>query len=210
MRANLYLAKCVNRQNMNTPQVTPNTAARSYYLVLDLEATCCDQGTIPRDETEIIEIGAVMVGAATLKPVDEFATFVRPVRYPRLTEFCLSLTSVTQHQVNEGVGLAEAISQLRQWAERYPGYLFCSWGDYDRNQILRECQHNEISYPFSDGHLNLKRQFSERQGSKKRFGMAEALHKVGLPLDGTHHRGIDDARNIARLLPYVVGTLRVP
>ena len=30
----------------------------------------------------------------------------------------------------------------------------------------------------------------------------KALAHVGLPLVGTHHRGIDDARNIARLLPH--------
>ncbi len=40
-----------------------------YYLVLDLEATCCDQGTIKRHEMEIIEIGAVMVEAPTLLSV---------------------------------------------------------------------------------------------------------------------------------------------
>ena len=37
-----------------------------YYLVLDLEATCCDKGTIKRHQMEIIEIGAVMVEAQTL------------------------------------------------------------------------------------------------------------------------------------------------
>ena len=30
-----------------------------HYLVIDLEATCCDRGTIEREESEIIEIGAV-------------------------------------------------------------------------------------------------------------------------------------------------------
>ena len=29
--------------------------------------------------------------------------------------------------------------------------------------------------------------------------MERALARIGLPLEGTHHRGIDDARNIARL-----------
>ena len=48
------------------------------YLVIDFEATCCDQGTIPPDKMEIIEIGAVMVDAGDLKPVDEFQSFVRP------------------------------------------------------------------------------------------------------------------------------------
>ena len=29
-----------------------------YYLVVDLEATCSDDGAVPRDQMEIIEIGA--------------------------------------------------------------------------------------------------------------------------------------------------------
>jgi inhibitor of KinA sporulation pathway (predicted exonuclease) len=66
-----------------------------YFLVLDLEATCCDRGTIKRHEMEIIEIGAVMVGAKTLTIRDEFQTFIKPVRHPVLTEFCKSLTSIT-------------------------------------------------------------------------------------------------------------------
>jgi len=47
--------------------------------------------------------------------------------------------------------------------------------------------------------------FSEKQGLKKKQGMAGALKLCGLPLEGTHHRGIDDARNIARMLPWIVG-----
>ena len=31
-----------------------------------------------------------------------------------------------------------------------------------------------------------------------------ALQMCGLPIEGTHHRGIDDARNIARMLPWIV------
>lgn len=40
---------------------------------------------------------------------------------------------------------------------------------------------------------------------KKKLGMARALEIAGLPLDGTHHRGIDDARNMAKLMPYILG-----
>ena len=54
------------------------------------------------------------------------------------------------------------------------------------------------------GHMNLKLAFSDRLGVNKKFGMAGAIEQVGLELEGTHHRGIDDARNIARLLPWCV------
>ncbi|WP_444995406.1 hypothetical protein [Aliikangiella sp. IMCC44359] len=33
--------------------------------------------------------------------------------------------------------------------------------------------------------------------------MAGALNKAGLKLIGTYHRGIDDVRNMARLMSYV-------
>ena len=45
---------------------------------------------------------------------------------------------------------------------------------------------------------------------QERYGMAKALQLVGLPLEGTHHRGIDDARNIAKLLPYILGEKQLP
>jgi|GEM_PF-2638928 len=34
--------------------------------------------------------------------------------------------------------------------------------------------------------------------------LASALKKIGLELEGTHHRGIDDARNIARIVQAVL------
>lgn len=47
-------------------------------------------------------------------------------------------------------------------------------------------------------HVNLKNEFAAWKGVR-RCGMAKALEHLGLPLVGTHHRGIDDARNIARI-----------
>jgi len=34
--------------------------------------------------------------------------------------------------------------------------------------------------------------------------MAKALKRVGITLEGTHHRGIDDARNMAKLMPFII------
>lgn len=51
---------------------------------------------------------------------------------------------------------------------------------------------------FETRHLNLKTEFAAWKGVR-RCGMAAALKYLDLPLVGTHHRGIDDARNIARI-----------
>ena len=81
------------------PGQTAGMSSPTYYIVLDLEATCCDDDSIPREETEIIEIGAVLVDAATLTPGLEFQTFVKPLRHRVLTPFCTKLTTITQADV---------------------------------------------------------------------------------------------------------------
>lgn len=48
-------------------------------------------------------------------------------------------------------------------------------------------------------HISLKHQYAEIKGWKQGVGMAAALRHEKLKLEGTHHRGIDDARNIAKL-----------
>lgn len=176
-----------------------------YYLVLDLEATCSDREELARHEMEIIEIGAVMVEAEDLTTVSEFQTFIKPVRYPILTDFCKSLTSITQAQVDQAPGYLEATTLLKKWLSSYPNSVFGSWGDFDRRQFKQDSSFHHVSMPIAFPHVNLKKAFSKAQGLPKRYGMNEALQATNLKLEGTHHRGIDDARNIAKLLPYILG-----
>jgi inhibitor of KinA sporulation pathway (predicted exonuclease) len=176
-----------------------------FYLVIDLEATTSDDGSLPPEQMETIEIGAVLADARTLAPVDEFQSFVRPVRRPSLHPFVTKLTGITQAMVDGAPLFPEAFGALRARLidHRHP-LIFASWGRYDRIQFERDCGLHGIANNMP-AHVNLKTMFSEKQGLKKKQGMAQALKLCGLPLEGTHHRGIDDARNIARMLPWIVG-----
>ena len=178
------------------------TREAEYYFVVDLEATCDDGGLVPRDQTEIIEIGGVLVEGRTLRIVAEFMTFVRPVLHPTLTAFCTQLTTITQDMVDPAPTFAEAAPRLAEFGR---GALFCSWGNYDRNQLAADAARHGIESPLGPDHWNLKEAFSKALDTRRRYGMHEALGRLGLPLVGTHHRGIDDARNIARMLPYLLG-----
>lgn len=177
----------------------------AFYLVIDLEATCSNDGSVPRHEMEIIEIGAVLQNARTFETESEFQTFVRPVRHPRLTAFCTGLTSITQDQVDTAPLFPQALASMKEWMDGFEDALFCSWGDYDRFQFLQDCQCHGVEYPFSSGHLNLKEAFSKSLSTRRRFGVDGALRRLGLVLEGTHHRGLDDARNIARIVRAVAG-----
>jgi len=175
-----------------------------YYLVVDLEATTSDDGSLPREEMETIEIGAVLADAKTLDVVDEYQSFVRPVRHPKLLPFCTKLTNIDQRMVDGAPLFPEAFAALQaKLAGRYP-VIFASWGRYDRLQLERDCAFHGVPFHLAP-HWNVKVAFTKAQKLGKKLGMAQALKHCGLPLLGMHHRGIDDARNIARLLPWIVG-----
>jgi 3'-5' exoribonuclease 1 len=186
---------------------TTNLDKYTHILVVDLEATCCDLKSIPRHQMETIEIGAVMVVAENLEVVDEFQTFIKPVRHPILTNFCLELTSITQSQVDTAPDFGTAMSRWQTWLSKFDRAIFGSWGKYDRTQFFQDSKHHQIDlpYPVSSNHINLKEMFSTAQSLNKRYGMAQALDLANITLTGTHHRGIDDARNISKLLPYILG-----
>lgn len=181
-----------------------------HYLLIDFEATCADDGSVPRHQMEIIEIGAVMVDAASLAVVGEFQSFVRPVRHPRLTAFCTRLTSIAQADIDAAPGFGEAAAALKAWRGGFAEPVWGSWGDYDRNQLQQDCTFHRVADPVGAPHRNIKRLFAQREGSGRRFGLDAGVKRVGLAFAGTHHRGIDDARNIARLLPYALGRAPFP
>src|SRR5690554_6143571 len=84
-----------------------------------------------------------------------------------------------------------------------------SWGRFDQTQVRRDCAVHGVEYPVPE-HMNLKNVVSAAQGRRKRYGMSKARRLCGLGLDGAHHRALDDAKNIARLLPWIVGGQRLP
>ena len=80
-------------------------------------------------------------------------------------------------------------------------YGGASWGDHDRHQCVRRCAAERPAHPFGRPaertHTDAEAVFTEDRGPRRRPGTAQAPAIAGLPLEGRHHRGVDDARNIA-------------
>ncbi|MCO5400209.1 3'-5' exonuclease [Ralstonia soli] len=175
-------------------------------LIVDLEATCSDDGSIPEEEMEIVEIGACWVDRRG-HIFDEFQSFVRPNRHPHLTPFCAALTGINQSDIDGAEDFPRAAARLQSFSCRFsqPDAVWGSWGAYDRKQIERESAQHGLRMPITLPHQNLKRLFAKRRRTGKEVGMAMALNLVGCKAEGNHHRALDDARNIARLVPWVYG-----
>lgn len=179
-------------------------------LVVDLEATCSDDGSVPSEDMEIIEIGACWA-TETGDVLHRFQHFVRPLIRPVLTSFCMKLTGIRQADVDSAPMLPLAAEALREFVLTgfEPGALWMSWGAYDLKQVTRDTQRHDITSPLLLPHQNAKKMFAKAQRIGKEVGMAKACELARRPLQGLHHRGLDDAVNIAGLMPWILGDRRL-
>lgn len=180
--------------------------------VIDVEATCWEGQPPPGSVHEIIEIGLTVVDLGARRRVSRHRLLVRPAR-SEVSAFCTELTGLTQAEAERGVTFAEACRILceeygageRPWA---------SWGEYDRLQFARQSVADGVAYPFGLPterlHTNAKSVFAKAHGLRRKPGMAHALRIADLPLEGRHHRGEDDAWNIAALVLRLVERGRWP
>ena len=184
-----------------------------FFCVLDFEATCDTDG--PPQPQEIIEFPVVLLDARTLEVKDVFHQFVRPEHHPQLTEFCKNLTGISQAQVDAGVSFTRCLELLQQWlvangleAEGAPGrsWLSVSCGVWDHRTMLpAQCTASRVSLPACFRRAcDVTKVFREVTGKKRPESMAAMLATLGLEPEGRLHSGIDDARNIARIVRALV------
>ncbi|MCA9571889.1 MAG: exonuclease domain-containing protein, partial [Myxococcales bacterium] len=169
--------------------------------VLDFEATCDDVD--PPDPQEVIEFPSVLVDLDTKAVVDEFSTFVRPVHHPRLTPFCTSLTGITDADLTTAPAFPEVFEAHQRWLADHGHPVIATCGDWDLAKLLPTqiaASGLRTVPPSYRAWINVKVPFGAWKGPGARMGMPGMLEALGLPLIGRHHRGIDDARNIARIV----------
>jgi inhibitor of KinA sporulation pathway (predicted exonuclease) len=177
-----------------------------HVIVVDVESTCWDGSPPPGEVSEIIEIGVCPLELVTGKRLGKRSILVRPTR-SRVSEFCTGLTTLTPEQVDGGITFTEACEILRKESQSRER-VWASFGDYDRTMFQTQCQATGVPYPFGPRHVNVKTLFALSRGLPNEVGMGEALALMNAPLEGTHHRGHDDAWNIAGILAHLVEKLR--
>jgi len=183
----------------------------AYAIVLDFEATC-DEHEQPRPQ-EIIEFPSIIVSLQTLETIDEFRQFVKPYHNPVLTEFCKTLTSIRQSDVDAGQPFKKVFEEHQKWLEGHgitdTNAVFVTCGDWDLGTMLpSQCASavpgvEVIPSVYLRWH-NIKKSYCVIRQKEKATGMAGMLRDLGLALTGHHHCGIDDCRNIKALLTALV------
>lgn len=184
-----------------------------YLFCVDLEATCDEVGVhesprslvVVSNQMETIEIGLVVIDLESLEIVDEFQRFVRPQINPTLTDFCKRLTSIQQADVDGALTYQDVGEELRTFAARYPDAAWASWGDYDARQLERDAGFVACPSLLSGlQHFNVRKWHKGLYDDQPK-SLKQTVESLGLVWQGTYHRGIDDAKNVASIIKEMLG-----
>ncbi|OWF35558.1 ERI1 exoribonuclease 3 [Mizuhopecten yessoensis] len=175
-----------------------------YFLVLDFEATCDDNKKL--HPQEIIEFPVVMLNAETLATESVFHEYVQPRVHNRLTHFCTNLTGIIQEMVDGQDHIEDVLKKYDNWMEekllsKGHTFAFVTCGDWDLKTMLpSQCDYFNIKKPsYFNQWINIKKEYAAAT-SKYPRGMPAMLEGLSLDLEGRHHSGIDDSKNITRVV----------
>lgn len=178
-------------------------------LVVDIEATCWktkeEQGSQPN---EILEIGVTEVTSG--KGITNVVSYMVKPRSTKVSAFCTELTGWSQADADEGLDIAEALQEIQTEFKLTDNFIWASYGEYDRRMLSEKVFQlygiTRAANPFARArtHLNVKTLFALRHRLPREIGMDRALQQLGIPLEGRHHNGADDSKNIAKILLHVL------
>ncbi len=180
----------------------------SFIVVMDLEAT----NGVPWEEREIIELGCVSRGLKKKGKRRSFHSFVRPTLHPStMTEWSQQHAIKLKKLVNAPT-FPEVFDQFMTevWHEEA---CLASWGEFDYLMLIEEFNRKATSlhelgynrFPIpQDRFVNLKElaiQFFNLKGERS---LTQMLGYLGIKFRGTHHRALDDAKNTAKILDFIL------
>jgi len=179
----------------------------TYLCIIDFEATCSSKNTLfPQ---EIIEFPAILYNATTLQVIAEFHSY-KPQYHPTLTPYCKQLTGIKQQDIDNAPTLDQVLIQFSQWLILHEmeddDFAIVTCGNWDLKTMLpNECHLKNLFVPHCfDSWINLKKIFCDCYNVRKEPTMMKMLDFLALDLRGRHHSGIDDARNIVRIVEVMV------
>ncbi|MDX2035231.1 MAG: 3'-5' exonuclease [Isosphaeraceae bacterium] len=176
------------------------------YVIVDLEATC-DRRSFDHTIRETIEIGAVRLGRGGTEIDGTFQSFVRPTELSLLSVYCRRLTGITQADLEGAPAFPQAWERFLRWVGPLDHCRFCSWGGFDRRQLIQDCRRHRLEIPpWIEDHLDLRRLYASIRWTRAGT-MTEALRREKIPFEGRLHRAVDDARAIARIASRILPIL---
>ncbi|GHH97664.1 3'-5' exonuclease KapD [Neobacillus kokaensis] len=166
--------------------------AKRQYLFIDFEFSMPERNVRVKDFfAEIIEVGIVAVVDDQI--VEQFSSYVTPLKFPKLSERCKSFLHITQQQVDSGLSFYDFIRKLEEFNKSNLETTIVTWGNMDMKVLRHNCLKAGVKFPFQAAELDLSMEYKRFFGDQNQTGLWKAVQEYGKEGTGRHHRALDDA-----------------
>jgi sporulation inhibitor KapD len=171
------------------------------HLFIDFEFTMPEKNKKnPNFYPEIIEAGIVAVQNGRI--MEQFSSFVTPMKFSKLTDRCKTFLNITQQQVDQGISFEQLVQKLMEYQKISPTTVV-TWGNMDMKVLRSNCEKANLPFPFLTKEIDLSMEYKRFFGDQNQTGLWKAVQEYGKEGTGKHHRALDDALttyNIFRLV----------
>ncbi|XP_072958731.1 uncharacterized exonuclease domain-containing protein At3g15140 isoform X1 [Typha angustifolia] len=181
-----------------------------YLLVLDLEG-----------KVEILEFPVLMIDAKNMEFIDSFHRFVRPsiMSEQRIGEYIegkYGKFGVDRVWHDTAIPFKDVLHEFEEWISNHNLWkekggplnraAFVTCGNWDlKTKIPEQCRVSKVKLPlYFMEWINLKDIYLNFY-NRRATGMITMMKELQMPLVGSHHLGIDDAKNIGRVVQRMLG-----
>jgi inhibitor of KinA sporulation pathway (predicted exonuclease) len=179
-------------------------------VVFDLEYTAWEgsmaaRWSRPGEAREVVQIGAVRLDAARgLAETAEFQILVRPRLNPRLSDYFVRLTGITQEMVDcDGQSFAGGLTAFAAFVSDAAAILS---NGRDHAVLLENCRINDVPCPLAaERFVDLAPWFLRRLGGERHVMSSELADCLGLAAAERAHDALGDARSVATALRHLLG-----
>ncbi|XP_009472991.1 PREDICTED: LOW QUALITY PROTEIN: 3'-5' exoribonuclease 1 [Nipponia nippon] len=138
---------------------------------------------------------------------DTFQQYVKPEINPKLSNFCITLTGITQDIVDKADTFPQVLQNVIEWMRQRElgtkySYSMLTDGSWDMSKFLNiQCRISRIKYPsFAKKWINIRKSYGNfYKVPRSQTKLTIMLEKLGMNYDGRPHSGLDDSKNIARI-----------
>lgn len=174
------------------------------FVIFDTEYTAW-KGSMERgwsgetEYKEIVQIGAIIVDG--LEEKDSFLEYIKPVRNPKLSEYFINLTGITQKEVDiQGRSFSDVLDEFFKWSKNLPMYSF---GD---DMIVVKENYELLDTPClfdSKKSFDVRSIFESAGIEASKYQSGNIPEAFGLTPPSNAHDALNDARSILMALKAV-------
>jgi len=172
------------------------------YLILDFEG-----------KQEIIEFPVLLFDPKKMEVISQFHRYVKPAKIEEeklnaMIKGKYGRWGLADQYFKTAIPFVQVIQEFNQWMKdnHILNFAFITCGNWDiKTQASKQCSISEIPLPhYFNRWINLKDIYLHFYNERAN-GMKEMLDGLSIPLEGNHHSGLDDTKNIAKVVKRIIG-----